>query len=49
MELTDNLDLSFAYLDDNGTYWSIVGPTVGPATVVWDGTNKESCSDCGCG
>lgn len=49
MLLPDNLDLTIVYRDATGTCWSIVGPTVGPATVVWDGNNKESCSDCGCG
>ena len=49
MELTDNLDLTVAYLDDNGTFWSIVGSTVGPATVVWDGSTVMSCSEVACG
>ena len=49
MLLPDNSDLTLIYRDDAGTCWSIVGPTVGPATVVWNGNNRESCSECGCG
>lgn len=49
MLLPDNLDLTIVYRDATGTCWSIVGPTVGPATVVWNGSNRESCSECGCG
>jgi hypothetical protein len=49
MLLLDNSDLTLIYRDDAGTCWSIVGPTVGPATVVWNGNNRESCSECACG
>jgi hypothetical protein len=49
MLLPDNYDLTLVYRDDTGTCWSIVGPTVGPATVVWNGNNRESCSECACG
>jgi hypothetical protein len=49
MLLPDNLDLTIVYLDTAETCWSIVGPTVGPATVVWNGYNKESCNNCICG
>jgi hypothetical protein len=49
MLLPDNLDLTLVYRDDTGTFWSIVGPTVGPATVIWNSNTAMSCSDVDCG